>query len=119
MSLDISIIRRADKTEVHHGNITHNVGRMAEHIISKTGNSLYQILWRPDSDVITDEYYNELYDCMKDMSSNKDYLIQNYTPSNGWGNYDGLLELVVDLMNAIIDIRRSGDLSEYYIFTSV
>jgi hypothetical protein len=47
MSLDVYLSKMMP-TEVFTGNITHNLGKMADKVVLSNGQTLYQILWRPD-----------------------------------------------------------------------
>lgn len=75
-------------------NITHNLGRMAEHVPVK-GTNLYQILWEGydlNGNRITtgSQFEGILEEGIDYMLDHKDELIQ-YEPSNGWGNFYDLL----------------------------
>ncbi len=89
------------------GNITHNIGEMAEHIpvrymderrgISYKG-TLYEAVWRGDE--IGKEMLNT--DTMTDILTHGiNYMIANrkdlirYNPENGWGDYDSFLSWLI------------------------
>ena len=109
-----------DKTyfdsEVWSGNITHNLGAwrgtgMAQHVPLQSGLTLYDILWRPDEhnyDYLTSDYISEVKEGLQYLQNHPEEL-KIYNPSNGWGNYDVLLNFVGNLYNAI----KNLDLDEY------
>lgn len=83
MSLDFYLEK---PQTVFEGNITHNLGEMA----SKAG--IYEILWRPD------EYRfhtaAEIIPILKhgiDKMKRNPEIYKELNPSNGWGDYEGLL----------------------------
>lgn len=80
----------ADEGEtVYSANITHNLNRMAD----KAG--VYELLWRPEECKVTHAW--QLIDLLTDglarLQSEPDYY-RTFNPSNGWGNYDGLVSFV-------------------------
>ena len=105
MSLDV-YLTKIMPTEVYSSNITHNLGKMANAVKLSTGETLYQILWRPDECTppytkaeeiaeLLDEGFNIL------LSDPEEY--KKYNPENGWGSYDGLVEFVYRYRNACWD----------------
>ena len=90
-------------------NITHNLTEMAR------AAELYEALWRPYricgfSDEEEDKYDIQLCHLIptlkrgiRIMETQKDYLIKNYSPENGWGTYSGLLEVTKQLLENCIN----------------
>ena len=104
MSLDVDLMV-VQPTSVYSGNITHNLGKMADAVKLSNGMTLYDILWRPDeqqglkfardiSDLL-DEGWNTLL-------VDPEYFKQ-FNPENGWGSYDGLCNFVYKYRNACWD----------------
>jgi hypothetical protein len=103
MSLDVDLMV-TQPTSVYSGNITHNLGDMAQHVELSNGLTLYQVLWRPDehelkfardiSDLLDEGWNILLVDPEK---------FKNYNPPNGWGSYDGLCNFVYKYRNACWD----------------
>ena len=100
MSLDIYLLGdycehcgRGDK--VFKANITHNLGEMAK------AAKIYDIMWRPDevgfkfARHIIGDLKNGLFRLEKYPSKYK-----ALNPSNGWGSYEGLLQVVRDYVEA-------------------
>ena len=108
MSLDINL-----NVSVYHGNITHNLGKMAGEVPVGTTKAylgqkvydkeltLYDVLWRPEeqfmstaSDVLPylEKGYMELL--------NKPEHYKTFSPENGWGTYDGLIKLLNNYITA-------------------
>ena len=105
MSLDV-YLTKVMPTEVYSGNITHNLGKMASKVVLSPGQTLYQIVWRPDecappytkaSEIaeLLDEGWNIL------LSDPEKY--KRYNPENGWGSYEGLVNFVYNYRNACWD----------------
>lgn len=76
----------------HVGNITHNMNVMAQHVPVSAGLTLYDVLWRPDEhgfgatdDIVDYIVAGVLY--MKEHAAD----LEQYNPSNGWGDYGQLL----------------------------
>lgn len=100
--------RQYETTEVFTGNITHNLVEMAQKA------DLYSALWRPDE--IGCEYAKDITGMLtrglKRLRKNPSGF-KKYNPSNGWGSYEGLLQLVEDYLaacteypNAKIEVSR-------------
>jgi hypothetical protein len=107
MSLDVDLMV-IQPVSVFSLNITHNLGKMASKVILSTGQTLYDILWRPDEN----GYYNAediselLYEGLHILiSSPEEY--KKYNPENGWGEYDGLVQFVKDYHMACIEYPSS------------
>ena len=76
-------------TTVYRGNITHNLNHMAD------AAGLYVFLWRPDECGI--ETAHQLITPLREGLSRLEADPATYeklNPSNGWGDYDGLLRFV-------------------------
>lgn len=80
---------------VYHGNITHNLSKMAKEA------DLYEYLWRPDEHGIkkAGELILALVLGIKTLASNPEKF-KEFNPSNGWGDYDGFLQFVVEYFHA-------------------
>jgi len=96
MSLDISLIE-VKPTQVWTENITHNLAAMARAVKLLNDLTLYNVLWRPDEcdpplqkarDVI--EYLRQALALL--LAEPERY--KEFNPSNGWGSYTRLLDLV-------------------------
>lgn len=88
---------------VYSDNITHNLNVMAEAV------GLYEVLWHPRR-VFGDEVRElKAKTLVPYLASGFEKLISQRTeleklnPSNGWGNYDGLVKFVLHLMVACIE----------------
>jgi len=105
MSLDVSLII-TKPTEVYSANITHNLGEMAEAVKLSDGNTLYNILWRPDECIPPYTKASEISELLDEglniLLSDPDKYKQ-YNPENGWGSYDGLVSFVYRYRNATWD----------------
>lgn len=105
MSLDVSLLI-TKPTEVFTGNITHNLGKMADAVILSDGNTLYKILWRPEECTPSYRLASEIADLLDEgwnilLSNPEEY--EKYNPENGWGNYEGLCNFVYQYRNACWD----------------
>lgn len=103
MSLDVDLMV-TQPVSVYDGNVTHNLGTMAEEVVLSNGLTLYQVLWIPDEhelkfarDIsnLLDEGWNIL------LADPEKY--KKYDPPNGWGSYDGLCNFVYKYRNACLD----------------
>lgn len=96
MSLDV-YLTAVRKTEVYESNITHNLNTMAEEA------GFYKHLWRPEEIGIT--HANQLIDPLTIMlivlESDPDRF-KLLNPSNGWGNYENLVQFVKNYLEACI-----------------
>lgn len=83
---------------VYHRNITHNLNNMAELA------GLYDCCWRPDEHGL-----EAAIDLIPLLAAGLDRLLRDperykrLNPSNGWGNYEGLVAFVSDYLKACID----------------
>ena len=103
MSLDVDLVV-TQPVSVYCGNITHNLGRMANAVKLENGTTLYEVLWRPEEkgmcharDIaeLLDEGFNIL------LSEPEHY--RKFNPENGWGSYEGLCNFVYNYRNACWD----------------
>lgn len=103
--------------EFWHGNITHNLGKMAENCLSLDEESqrysLYNLLWRDTQVPFTGNYLNvyiaHLAYCLYVLRNNPDYFKQ-YNPSNGWGTYEQLIEFVRSFIHALVDMPEGSEI---------
>jgi len=85
----------SEHTEVFSRNITHNLGKMAEEA------GLYMACWRPDEIGI-----NRAEQMIAPLSEGLEALhadpgrFKAFNPSNGWGNYEGLVAFVTEYLAA-------------------
>lgn len=102
MSLDVSLMV-TKPTEVYSANITHNLGEMASAVRLSDGNTLYNILWRPDECRPPYTKASEISELLDEgwniLLSDPDKFKQ-FNPENGWGSYDGLQRFVYEYRNA-------------------
>ena len=91
----IMITPEHETNTVYHGNITHNLGKMA----NKAG--IYQALWRPEEVAITKggELIELLATGLQKLRSDPDRF-KAMNPPNGWGSYESLLEFVGEYLIA-------------------
>jgi hypothetical protein len=94
MSLDVSL-KKMMPTEVYSDNITHNLNKMAQEA------GLYDALWRPDENDLTHAYQliPILEEGLAKLRANPE-LYEQFNPTNGWGNYVGLVTFVRDYLEA-------------------
>ena len=81
--------------EVYSSNITHNLGKMADHA------GLYKPLWRPEEIGIT--HAHQLIEPLRlglDILRQSPETFQAMNPENGWGTYEGLCTFVSDYLEA-------------------
>ena len=90
--------KKQEREEFFQWNITHNLGKMAREA------GLYDACWRPDEIGITKASW-----LIEPLEKGLDLLKKNparftpFNPSNGWGNYDGLVEFVERYLKACRD----------------
>ena len=103
MSLDVDLMVTMP-TSVFSGNITHNLGKMADAVKLSNGNTLYEILWRPDEHGFTKsiEILSLLHEGMIELICFPEKY-KAYNPENGWGSYDGLVNFVREYHTACLD----------------
>lgn len=100
--------------EFWHGNITHNLNKMAMQCPSFDPDySLYNLLWRdePINDLNPYFYIDRLISCLGNLENNPDYYKQ-FNPENGWGTYEQLVKFVKSFVIALIDMPN-GSKIEY------
>lgn len=84
-----------ESCELYSRNITHNLGKMA----SEAG--LYKWLWRPDENGI--EAAGQLVPHLREglgILLTEPERFEQLNPSNGWGDYRGLVDFVTDYLIA-------------------
>ena len=87
-----------NSTVIYHANITHNLTDMAAKA------QLYDCLWRPDEHGL-----ETAIDLIPKLAMGLDRLLRKperykrLNPSNGWGDYDGLVKFVSNYLKACID----------------
>lgn len=83
--------------EVYSSNITHNLNKMAD------AAGVYMYLWRPDEIGISKaaQLIEPLRAGLALLKSDP-RRFKELNPSNGWGDYDGLVEFVEEYLNACI-----------------
>jgi len=84
-----------EDTNIYHGNITHNLARMADKA------NIYQHLWRPEELDITiaDQLIKPLTKGLQKLKNDPEYFMQ-FNPSNGWGSYETLVEFTEEYLAA-------------------
>jgi len=80
---------------VYHGNITHNLGKMAREA------GIYQALWRPEEvGIITGSELIELLIAGLQQLRSDPERFKSMNPPNGWGSYQSLLEFTGEYLMA-------------------
>ena len=118
---DISHIHEYDYYDnyIFERHMTHNLGKMASHIVVEKDINLYLLLWHP-SDIrfkyVDEKYVNYINKSLDMLIKNKKKL-EKYNPDNGWGNYETLLGFVCSLANCLnnIDVKNK----KYSIYSSI
>ena len=92
-----------------HGNITHNMGKMASKVpIEGTELTLYDLLWRPDEHGIetagSPGYREWVLKGYHYLRGHREKLIP-FNPENGWGNYEQLLEFTLDFFQHLVTVE--------------
>lgn len=103
MSLDFELRREGkwlDTNEkftnvVFECNITHNLNTMADAC------GVYKCLWRPDEQgyKVAGDIIADLENGLKKLKDNPEHY-KKYNPSNGWGDYDWLVDAVESTLEA-------------------
>lgn len=97
-----------EDNELYSANITHNLSKMAAKA------SIYEHLWRPAEIGIerAGQLVKPLRDGLERLRA-KPEKFKAFNPANGWGDYEGLVEWIVDYLlacekypNARIEISR-------------
>ena len=92
------VIAKLEPDECYSDNITHNLTKMAE------AAGIYQHLWQPEEINITtaSQLIEPLTAGLATLRAEPDrFRVLN--PSNGWGNYEGLVQFVADYLAACQD----------------
>ncbi|MBQ3732347.1 MAG: hypothetical protein II859_00115 [Bacteroidales bacterium] len=100
------LVHEYEDEDFWHGNITHNMNKMASEVpIEGTELTLYDLLWRPDEHNFATtgspgyrEYVLKGYLYLR---THKEELLP-LNPDNGWGNYDQLLAFTLDFLQRLI-----------------
>lgn len=93
MSLDFCL---EAETELYSGNITHNLGRMAEEA------GIYMCLWRPHElykNPTAEKLVQHLESGLLKLRSHPDHYRQFDSP-NGWGTYENFVPFVEEVLKA-------------------
>lgn len=97
MSLDVWMTStKLVELTVFEYNITHNLNKMAD------AAGIYKELWRPDEIGITHAHQliEPLTKGLAKLKSDPKKYKAHYNPSNGWGNYEGLVKFVESYLKA-------------------
>ena len=89
MSLDVYLECECCDSTVYENNITHNLGEMAKDA------EIYKHLWSPDE--LNIERAEELIEPLEkglDLLRSDPERFKEFNPSNGWGDYEGLVRFV-------------------------
>ena len=92
------VVFKLEPNEGYWSNITHNLGKMAK------AAGIYEHLWRPEEIDITTagQLVEPLTAGLATLRAEPDrFRVLN--PSNGWGNYEGLVQFVADYLAACQD----------------
>lgn len=110
------IIEEEIKTnEFWHGNITHNLCRMAEDCMSfdeyDQCYNLYDLLWRDTQAPFEGNYINayiaHLAYCLYVLKNDPEHFKQ-FNPPNGWGTYEQLCQFTEDFIKALITMPEGS-----------
>ena len=103
MSLDV-YISAVRTVRVYEGNITHNLNKMAMEVKLSNGRTLYEVLWRPEEHNYTkaSEIVPLLVEGIMILCSERERFLP-FNPSNGWGNYDNLVQFTQNYLNACLE----------------
>lgn len=94
MSLDVYLTKLMPST-VFDGNITHNLGGMAD------AAGLYMVMWRPEELNLTRaEQLIPLLEAGLAVLEADPEKFQAMNPENGWGSYEGLVKFTRDYLAA-------------------
>lgn len=91
----VALLGEPDGRQVYSANITHNMGRMAAQV------GLYEPLWRPEEVGVktADQLAPLLRTGLARLRDERERL-QEFNPTNGWGNYDLLVRFTADYLEA-------------------
>ena len=103
-------IDKYEDCDFWHGNISHNMGRMASKVpIEGSELTQFDLMWQPDEHGIvktgSSGYRNNVLKEFLYMRGNREDL-SLLNPENGWGDYDQLLEFTEDY---ILHLIRAED----------
>jgi hypothetical protein len=89
------VVATVERGEIYSANITHNLGKMAD------AAGLYGPLWRPEEANITkaSELVPLLEKGLERLRADPEGFKQ-HNPSNGWGDYEGLVQFVSEYLEA-------------------
>ena len=101
--------------EFWHGNITHNLCRMAEDCLSfneyDSCYNLYDLLWRNTQVPFEGNYINvyiaHLAYCLYVLKNDPEHFKQ-FNPPNGWGTYEQLCQFTEDFIKALITMPEGS-----------
>lgn len=104
-----------ETNEFWSGNITHNLGEMAEDCLSFDEGSqlynLYDLLWRDTQVPFTGDYINayiaHLAYCLYILKNDPEHF-KKFNPSNGWGTYEQLVNFVEEFIKALITMPEGS-----------
>lgn len=111
-------IQEYKTNEFWSGNITHNLGVMAEECLTTCGDyDLYGLLWREHQAPFTGNeiyaYIANLCDCLYILKSDPKHF-KKFNPENGWGTYEQLVNFVEEFIKALITMPEGSHI-EYSI----
>lgn len=91
----VVVTEEMDVQEVFTANITHNLGRMAAEC------GLYEPLWEAQDNGVThaSELIEPIRAGLERLRDERERLLE-FNPSNGWGDYDGLLRFTENYLAA-------------------
>lgn len=98
--------------EIWRGNMTHNLGRMAEKVCPGK-RSLYTLFWHPSETRVTDRWVSDVMECFVELSRNKSYYKpmeeeNRITEENGnsyiWGTYESLYKFTRSLISCVMTL---------------
>lgn len=98
----VPVVVKSEGEEVYWRNITHNLNRMADEA------GVYDACWRPDEIGITvaAQLIEPLEKGLALLRSDPERF-KAFNPSNGWGNYDGLVAFVESYLSACREYPRA------------
>ena len=117
---DSIIEEEIETNEFWHGNITHNLRRMAEDCLSfdeyDQCYNLCDLLWRDTQAPFTGDYLNvyiaHLAYCLYVLKNDPEHFKQFNSP-NGWGTYEQLCDFVEQFIKALINMSP-GSTIKYF-----
>ena len=103
MSLDV-YISAVRTVNVYEGYISHNLNKMAMEVKLSNGRTLYEVLWRPEEHNYTKarDIVPLLAEGIMILCSERERFLP-FNPSNGWGNYDNLVQFTQNYLNASLE----------------